>query len=462
MDANLFYQHLWRCDLAGAADLLDGAHSQESGSAVYSQFRADLHYRASDFARALDLYIKLGRDFPGYLGHRYELVDACVHLGLPELAYAELRRLMDGANLAPGNMNQVLAEALVRLGRDEEVIALDPDIFVSQENRHVLLMMQGQSRMRSQGLESGLPAYRASYCTPDAWGLFYPDMKPALPDLWYGQRELPRRLQIHGRGGMGDALQWSRYIAVLERAGVMIEGDTNPWYHRLAAHSEQPADVLHQQGYRLGDSDALMWTDPFTLFASLFPVVGYVSGPRYLELSAPSHAAAWVAAARSRAHGKPCVGLFWSANESPGSFGGRSLKLHHLTRLLVMSDVHWVIFQRGCERDQWMKDARSLDASRYTTVPASLSFQESIGFASQLDALVCIDSGLLHACAALGTPCVLIANAVAEWRWGRASQTEWYPAVSIVRAPRMGAWEDAVAEVAGVLRQKIGLRPELE
>lgn len=439
--------------------MLDNIHSQESGNPLYWKLRADLHHRASDFTRALDLYIKLGNDFPTYVGHRYQLVDTCAHLGLPELAVTELRRLIGRAGLVQGQTNQFLAEALVSLGLDQDVIALDASVSVDPFGRHILLMMQGQSRMRSQGIASGLPAYREGYCAPDSWRVLYPTMGPVLPDFWHGQQDLPRRLQIHTRGGLGDYVQWMRYLTVLECMGVVVEGEQGQWFRRLPASGEQQADVLRRQGYRLGGPDAQMWTDPFTLFSALFPVVGYAAAPRYIELTDPHRAASWVADVRSRANGKRCVGLFWSANESPGPFGVRSLKLQHLARLLSLSDVHWVIFQRGCERDLWLQDARSLDTSRYTTVPASLSFHESIAFASQLDVLVCIDSGLLHACAALGTPCVLMANAAAEWRWECELQTGWYPSVSIVRASRMGAWEDAADEVARVLVQKLAQPP---
>lgn len=443
------HRALWRCDLPAATAHLDEVHALEAGNPDYWKLRADVHHRASDFLSALDLYIKLGHDFPSYSSHRYLLVDCCAHLGLKELAALQLRAMVEKAALPPGWANQVYAEGWMPLGMDRDIQSLDTAQCQSPQNRQMLRMTQGQSRMRSDGIAAGLAEYRDSYCVPDAWREAYPQVADTLPSYWFGQHQLPDRLVVQGRGGVGDLVQWLRYVPVLQALGVNVQYDQGACgLHCLPVADDGLVQVLREQGYRVGSGTSVMWTDPFTLFTAMFPVLGHAAAPRYLALSAPHSSAAQVATIRRHARGKPCVGLFWSANESPGPFGVRSPTLQHLDRLFAWGDVHWVIFQRGCQRDQWLQDPRSADAGRHTTLPTSLSYGDTIGCASQLDALVCVDSGLLHACAALGTPCVLLGNAATEWRWESASRTGWYPSVSIVRAPRLGDWE-AVAHAAG-------------
>ncbi len=452
MDVDAFHRSLWRCDLDAAGALLDSVHSQESGSPAYLKHRADLLHRASDFAAALELYLELGKVHPSYLWHRYPLVDACAHLGLGSLAVSELQSMVERSALPAGVAHQVFAEGWMPLGMDAEIQALDRNHSHGPSDRQMLLMMQGQSRMRSAGITAGLAEYCAGYCVPDTWRTFYPQMVSQLPSYWYGQRELPRQLIVQGRGGMGDYLQWLRYVPLLEAMGVTVQyGQALPGLQCLPVEDDRAVRALYAHGYHLGGAGTSLWTDPFTLFAALFPVVGYAAAPRYLALTYPKRTALLQAQVRRQSGGKPCVGLFWSANESPGPFGGRSLTLPHLSALLEMEDVHWVIFQRGCQRERWLLDGRSADEARFTTVPVSLSYGDSIGFASQLDVLVCIDSGLLHACAALATPCVLVGNVATEWRWESGARTGWYPTVSIVRAPRLGAWGEAVDEVGRTL-----------
>lgn len=450
-----FNSHLLKGDLQAGRQILDGLHSQESGSAGYWKLRGDVHYRASEFAQALDIYIKLGRDFPGYLDHRYHLMDVCSHLGLPELGKTELARLVERSGLVEGLSNQVFAEGWTPLAMDEEVLGLDVEKYFNEFNHHVLLMMRGQSQMRASGIAAGIQSYHAGYCTPEAWRSMY--SAKDTDAYWNGQPELPRRLVVRERGGLGDLMQWVRYAAILRCAGVQVEIlGLNADSFQLAPVDEACfSDRLTAAGYRLAESDSPMWTDPFTLFTALFPVFGFAAGTRYLERSPGHPPPPLLGDIRSRARGKPCIGIFWSANESPAVFAVKSLQLQHLSGLLGMDDVHWVVFQRGHQRNLWLKDPRSLDAGHFTTVDASLSFDESIALAAGLDAMAGIDSGLTHACAALGTPCVLMANPATDWRWEKAGRSGWYPTVAIVRAPMLGAWEQVVDSAVQALRETI-------
>jgi len=458
--AEEFNRHLRAGDLEAATACLRAITSPAPGTPAHRLLEIEMWHRSGEPARALNGLLKLGQDFPRYTDCRYTLVDICAHLGLPELAMREVERM--AGFLSADAAQQIRAEAWVVLGMDESLCGIDPteggaggagDASVA---RNVLFNNVAAGRMRSQGTAAGLPLLAQGYCTPEAWQVLYPQWSDSLPRYWYGQKALPRKLDVVTRGGMGDLMQWLRYLPLLEAMGVEVNVQADlGMFRRLPCDQAAACGSLSGHGFHPGADDTTMWVDAFTLLTALFPVAGHAARDRYLVLSDPGSMAGELAQVRRRARGKPCVGLFWSANESPGHFAARSPRLAQLGGLLAMDDVHWVIFQRGGERRRWQADARSLDQRHYTTVDESLTFNESIALASRLDALVCIDSGLVHACAALGTPCVLMANAAAEWRWGKAAHSEWYPGVSIVRAPWMGAWEQVADETARVLRTRL-------
>jgi FkbM family methyltransferase len=314
----------------------------------------------------------------------------------------------------------------------------------------MLLVMRGQSQMRRMDVASGIAAYRAGFCTPDAWRALY-STEPA--GYWHGQRELPRHLTVHSRGGMGDMVQWARYARVLQSLGVEVTvSGLNPRVLQLMPEVKgRFVGEMAEQGFRLDESGAPMWTDPFTLFTALFPVIGFAASSRYIETAPAWRPPQALNDIRRRARGRPCVGLFWSANESPAPFTVKSLKQQHLSPLLHMPDVHWVIFQRGHQRALWLDDARSQDADKFTTVDGAMTFEESIALCGQLDALVSVDTGLIHACAAMGLPCVLMATPATDWRWHRGDRSDWYPAASIARASQLGGWDELVGRTASIL-----------
>ena len=48
-----------------------------------------------------------------------------------------------------------------------------------------------------------------------------------------------------------------------------------------------------------------------------------------------------------------------------------------------------------------------------------------------------------------------MANPATDWRWEKAERSGWYPTVSIVRAPVLGAWEQVADSAAEALRETL-------
>ena len=142
---------------------------------------------------------------------------------------------------------------------------------------------------------------------------------------------------------------------------------------RLAMPEPERAELaramMYSTGFERPSGDAAMWTDPFSLFTSLFPVLGYAPSHRCIEPAHPSSVDGIINEIRTRARGRRCVGLFWSSCESANNFANRNLCLPDLELLFEDSrDVYWGIMQRGFERRRWLNDPRSADLDRFTTL----------------------------------------------------------------------------------------------
>ncbi|KVT78858.1 hypothetical protein WT25_20190 [Burkholderia territorii] len=220
---------------------------------------------------------------------------------------------------------------------------------------------------------------------------------------WCGQRELQRRLAIEGHSsGYGDFIQWARYAQALQALGVEISWDVRLngilGDYKLDDHSYQLARQLEAAGFIRGRSDTVMWSDPFTLFASLFPIVGYGSTDRYIESHTDNQIEQIVSEIRRRAHGRRCVGIFWSSCESNDLYARKSLRHAHLAPLWDASvDIHWVVMQRGYERACWVDEPLSADPQRCTILPMQTSLAQVIAIIDRLDGFVGNDGVLSHA-----------------------------------------------------------------
>lgn len=71
-------------------------------------------------------------------------------------------------------------------------------------------------------------------------------------------------------------------------------------------------------------------------------------------------------------------------------------------------------------------------------------YLETAEFMRTLDAVVTVDTSVVHVAGTLGVPTVLIPPSCPEWRWGlRSGATPWYPSVQQLRRTDVWAWDDA-------------------
>ena len=428
-----------------------GVQSLES-LVVHAQFS----HRISDFPAALALCEEITQRYPRYPNHRYILADVCAHLGKLGPARKALDALAAGRDPAEALLQRV--EVLHVLGLDDEVIGQAFDSPLAPIDSQLTRMILGQSLMRRDGIAEGLSVYAEAWTTPEAKAAIYnaPDLI-SDPLQWRADHALPEEIRVFRRGGVGDTLQWMRYLPHLSAAGVRAflaenddpvpgltavdlgdKGQAEEARRRLAAGTRPPA---HQP---------IQIAEPFMLFTGLFPVLGYAArAEAYLRPSHDPEVDTLLAEITARAAGRPRIAVFWSANESHHIFAGRSLVAVQIAPLLAREDIHWVVLQRGAECAAWLKTPESALTSN---PPATLSFNQTAGLLAGLDAVVTIDSALAHLAGGLGRPTFLLASAAADWRWGRDSRaTPWYPTMDIVRQPALGDWPGAVTALGARL-----------
>ncbi|SDI05805.1 tetratricopeptide repeat protein [Paraburkholderia phenazinium] len=438
-----------RVDECGA--FLASRHESDKGSAEYWYWLAQMYYRSGRFQDALDVGSKLTREAGVFAMHFHFMADVCAHLGVTDIGLSALDTLASKPELAAASSYYVRLCGYHYLGEDDAVLSVRRDAVTplspgSEQYR-------ARSVMRSQGIATGVGAFCSTYCSRQAVADFSPTLN--VERYWCGQRELPKRLSIEGHSsGFGDFIQWARYAQALQALGVEISwaaglngilGD-----YKLNDHSHQLAQQLVAAGFVCGRNDTSMWSDPFALFASLFPVLNYGSTDRYIAQRTDNQVEQTLNDIRQRAQGRRCVGIFWSSCESNNLYASRSLLHQHLAPVWDASDdIHWVIMQRGYQRACWLDGSYSKDPQRCTILPAHISLAQTIGIIDCLDGFVGNDGVLSHAAGALNKPGYLLLNArCADWRYEQSvGTTPWYPSLKVLRPDTMGDWDAVVAKL---------------
>lgn len=403
------------------------------------------HYRQSEFAQTVAVYQDLMRLHPTDYNHRHVFFDCCSHLGWIDVAREAVGAMAAGCDETWAALFQ--AEMLYAMGLDDEAGAVTGP-FQRQDHYSLVAQMNlCQAKMRSQGIMRGLGAYARCWTQPVARKVLYgADEGGDLGEYWHGQNPLPRRLVLRGRGGVGDTFQWMRYLPFMHAAGVELVGIDSrvgriafkpltrraeiDWARASLARWDGPHD------------ERTLWTDPFALFTTFFPALGYADNPQgYLQTAPDDIADEHLHVIRAQANGRPTVAITWSSAES-AFFASKSLTLEQIRPLLAMENIHWVICQRGLNRQLWVDTP---EASSSTVLPTSLTFSQTGGILQGLDAVVTNCSSITHLSGGLGCKTFMLASAAADWRWESfPSSSPWYSQLCIVRQPELGDWDGAL------------------
>jgi hypothetical protein len=139
------------------------------------------------------------------------------------------------------------------------------------------------------------------------------------------------------------------------------------------------------------------------------------------------------------------VGLLWSASDWDDT---RSIPLTALEPLLAMQPAQFFSLQQG-------RAAADPLLGRFPVVSLSNHTREVVAAAAvmlRLDVVITVDGMPAHLAATLGRPTWTLLKHEADWRWmDNRSDTPWYPSMRLFRQLRPGDWDSVVNAAARAL-----------
>lgn len=272
-----------------------------------------------------------------------------------------------------------------------------------------------------------------------------PDRPHHQRAVWNGQPLDGRRVLVRCYHGLGDIVQFCRYLPLLARRarGVAVQAPRAvhgllrglAGIDALVALEDAGAVPAHEVAVELMELPYAFRTVPDGIPAAV----------PYLSVE-PARVAAQ--AARLPRSGRLAVGLAWAAGAWDG--GHRSLPPDALRALAAVPGIDWVCLQRGPAlagaggfpfRDRGPRTDDLLDTAAMTRA---------------VDLVVSVDTVVAHLAGALGSRVWTLLPFAADWRWmhGR-DDSPWYPTMRLLRQPRPGDWKTPVAAAAQMFASKV-------
>jgi tetratricopeptide (TPR) repeat protein len=333
-----------------------------------------------------------------------------------------------------------LHEALVDL---EHAIALKPDYAEAHHSLAMCRLMLGE-------FADGWAHYEWRWKTEQ----FRNERRNLDAPLWLGAENLQgRTILLRSEQGLGDTLQFCRYVPDVAALGAKVILQVQPGLERLMARLEGVARVI-----TLGEAPPRHeFQTPLMSLPLALGAPPDVRRARYLE--AEPEAAAW--ASRLAGTGKLRVGLCWAGGARPYQMVAnsidrrRSLSLEMLAPLAAIDGVTFYNLQKGPPAEQLAEvRARGWAGPEIIDLTAELNdFADTAGLVANLDLVITCDTAVAHLTGGLGTPVWILNRFDACWRWlGDRADSPWYAGARLFRQPTPGDWTSVVDEV----RQELG------
>lgn len=313
----------------------------------------------------------------------------------------------------------------------EAVLALQPDDRDSQLGLATICLAQGE-------YERGWDLYESRRHTP----FLAPDLERFDPAMsWEGASLAGKSLLVWGEQGLGDQLQFIRYVYLLDQYA--------PAEVIVCCHPSLIAlfSAVDRKNQYVSLFDTPPPCDLFVpmlslprIFATRLDSIPYQP---YLQAGAQARAF-W--RERLQDDRRFRIGLVWGGNPRRYSIdlertdSRRSVALAHFSRLWEVPGVSFYSLQKG-EAAAQLADWPQATHPLIDWTDELHDFVDTAALIVNLDLVISVDTSVVHLAAALGKPVWVLSRLDGCWRWLlERDDSPWYPSVRLFRQPLPGDW----------------------
>ncbi|PZV17506.1 MAG: hypothetical protein DCF22_03530 [Leptolyngbya sp.] len=331
----------------------------------------------------------------------------------------------------------------------DRAIELKPDFIEAHWNKALNYLLIGD-------LKTGFAGYEQRF----QWSKFI-EQNPSrnfTQPRWDGTPLDGKTVLLYAEQGMGDTIQFIRYVSLVAQQGGHIILECHPPLVNLLQaipHIEQ----IIPYGTPLPSFDvhAPLMSLPYILGTTLetiptdIPYLSVVNGEgQGFDVSAqPNGARGELAIHQSQFK----IGFVWDGNPQNPYNRSRTCPLE---LLLPLAEIPGVTLY-SLQKEPKPEDVALLQAHpEIQDLRSRLdNFTDTAALIQQLDLIIAVDTAVAHLAGALGKPTWLLLPFAPDWRWMcDRTDSPWYPTMRLLRQPSYGDWETVLVEVKAALRDR--------
>lgn len=330
----------------------------------------------------------------------------------------------DEAYANRGNILHELAKFDVALQSYEQAILINPDNAEAIWNKSLLLLLLGD-------YEKGLPLYEWRWRRQNTTS----PIREFKAPLWLGNADLKEKvILIHGEQGLGDSIQFCRYIQLVSNLGA-----------RVILEDKRALQSIFSN--LAGISEFIVCGDPLPHFDFHCPMLSLplafkstyqtIPDPTPYIFADPEKIRYWQS--RLDSQNRRRIGICWSSTSPFRYDGKRSMKLAEFIKLLPQGDFDFICLQKEIKQE----DLEALNSrSDIIFLGNEINdFSDTAALIECVDEVISTCTSVPHLSAAMGKKTRILLSFVPDWRWGLyAQRTPFYKNVMLQRQTKINDW----------------------
>ena len=391
------------------------------------------------FDAAIESYKQALKIKPDYAEAYYNMSVALNDKGDPEAAiesYKQALKIKPDYAEAYSNIGNVLkdqGDLEAAIDSYKQAININPGYAQAYYNLSLLHLLRGN-------LDEGFKYHE--------WRLKIkkPTAAPVRTNLiWDGEQSLSgKHFVVYEEQGLGDIIQFCRYLPVLEQKGANVTFKVKSNLHALL----QTMDSKTSLNTRLPEENKIDFELPMmSLPLALKTTVETIPAQIPYLYADDQRKKRWNEKLGNKTVTR--IGLVWSGSTWHKNDHNRSLLLNQLTSLLVLP----------VEFHSLQKEVREIDIKTLTDFPKInqhqddlLDFSDTAALIDEMDLVISVDTAVAHLSGAMGKKTFILLPYSPDFRWmlDRAD-SPWYPTATLFRQPSVGDWDSVISEIRQLL-----------
>jgi len=293
----------------------------------------------------------------------------------------------------------------------------------------------------------GWKLYESRYQTDMFDAVHIPTSGPKISDLKQLISSSDRGVVVWAEQGMGDSIQFFRYLYLLSSLGIPFEfhcrhqllrlfNEWSPFSNSIVQERSTDPSVDIRPHISLMSLPMIFDTQLHSVPSSVPYLKPNISIPEHLQIEQPP--------------GGLSVGLVWASNpDNKAMYKSKSVPLSLLmplfNKLLDLDLIHLHCLQFGSDVSQlqpWLREGVTNWSDRLD------DFSETSHVLNQLDLVVSVDTAVAHLAGSLNIPTWLLLPDNADFRWLRhIDYSPWYPSMRLFRQSHRGDWQSVYSQL---------------